>query len=170
MKVVIESVIPKNHPFPIVSWMIRLFTFSKYSHVRIMFPDKGFIFEVYFNKWRIRNRPDCDIDSKVIIKKELEVSEDHYIQMLNKVTSDNGKLTKGYFIQLFGAFLGKVLFLDGNLFRGCFTSNLCSQYIFDLLMSSKEIYNKSTTKWQDMYLFNYDSISQKQLNDFIEEL
>lgn len=91
-----------GHPFPILSWIIRFFTWFDISHVLYDFHDLDEVFHVYLTEVRCEPRLKF-LNGKVDINYifEIKVEEDLYNKMLKKLKDSKGE-QKGYYLQLLG--------------------------------------------------------------------
>lgn len=135
-KIYIKFSTPKGHPFPLVSWLIRLFEWSDVSHVFIDLPLENKIFHAYFNNIRYENRK--DYLKKVNIKHSFPVyvNEPVYKSIQSHFKRLESK-RKGYYLQLMGALFSlgirNIFKLNyENPFKKWYTSKTCSEIISEI--------------------------------------
>lgn len=122
---------PKDHPFPLVSWLIRFFTWSKFSHIFVCFPTSNKVFHAYFNEIKF-DEPEYlnTVDTRVVFK--IDVPYEKYVQLHKYCESLVGN-RRGYYLQLFGVLLTMPFRLIGlklpNPFGMFYTSMTCAEII-----------------------------------------
>jgi hypothetical protein len=123
--------IPKDHPFPIISWLIRLITWSDSSHVFMCLPLMNKVFHVYFNNIRYEGP---EYLSTVITRHQfqLDIERSHYNKMVEYFDMQKGKRW-GYYLQLLGIAITlplRIIKLNvHNPFRKLYSSMVCSELI-----------------------------------------
>lgn len=134
----IRGSIPKDHPFPIVSWAIRFFTWSKISHTFSCFPLMKKIFHAHFNNVEYKGP---EYLNQVITREnyQLDVPAINYSLYVKILDSFEGK-KRGYFLQLFGVLIALFVRLFGmhirNPFRKLYSSVTCTELIITGLVTS----------------------------------
>lgn len=93
---------PKAHPFPIVSWTIRLFEWSDISHVGILFPDENRVFNAHFDNIKFEDLNEYYEKHNVKYNIDIEVSDDQYRNLIEFKNSIVGT-QEGYWCTLLGA-------------------------------------------------------------------
>lgn len=99
---------PRKHPFPIVSWAIRLIELSDISHVGILFPEERRVFNAHFDNIKFEDLNDYYENHNVIYNIDIEVSDDQYrslIDFKNKILGDQ----EGYWCTLLGALIPHIV-------------------------------------------------------------
>jgi hypothetical protein len=99
---------PRSHPFPVVSWLIRLLEWSKISHVGVLFPEENAVFNANFNNIQFENIDTYTKRNKVIYNVEWEVTEEQ-LEILKQFRDERIGVQKGYFNTLFGAAIPHIL-------------------------------------------------------------
>jgi hypothetical protein len=94
---------PKTHPFPIVSWLIRLFEWSDISHnyTDLNSGDTPQTFDAHFNTVGFKNKEDYEPTVKIKYSFPVDVTEEKWQEIYAYCKSIEGK-KHGYFAQLFG--------------------------------------------------------------------
>lgn len=128
---------PKDHPFPILSYIIRLLTWSKISHVLVDFPLSGEVFHVYLDEIRFEDR--IDYLKTVVEEYRIKVSlpdavYDEFYEKCNPYVGPN----KGYLWHLVGLaialpFRALNIFIR-NPFAIHYESKICSQMIAEIFV------------------------------------
>ena len=136
----IRASVPKGHPFPIISWLIRLITFFDSSHVFGTFPLSNRIFHAHFNTILFEGP---EYLNKVTTKHQfkIDVPKDRYMEMMKYFESIKGEKS-GYFLQLFGVAFSLLFRLVGiksfpNLLAWIGNSLTCSEVLLKGLEKSK---------------------------------
>lgn len=130
---------PSGHPFPIISWVIRVLEWSSQSHVTIFFPAKGVVRHAHFNSFKEEHISQFLKSNRVIKSKELELTSDEYAGVEAYTRSKLGRQS-GYFLSLFGNLipqLCRVLFnikLRNPLYKGM----TCSEFVRNSLKKVDE--------------------------------
>jgi len=125
---------PKNHPFPILSWLIRLIEWSKISHVAIELIDEKTVIHSHFNSIEYIDIDDFEKENTIVYSYSFDIPTESYEAMLYYFHSIVG-LKKGYFKILFGAIIPHLLRCFFNIYiRNLFasekdTAQLCSQFV-----------------------------------------
>lgn len=154
---------PKDHPFPIISWLIRLVTWCDCSHVLYKFQNQAF--HVYFNWIGFVPLKEIEERHEVVHEYELEVDQHTMSLIMGRAIQFNDKKTTGYYLQLIGVALcmpmrlfNKNIWYENPL--AWFDSRLCSQYIMEDLLLTTQAY---------LYvkLYYYDAVHA--LNSFTEK-
>ena len=147
-KIGIGGSVPTGHPFPIISWLIRLLEWSDISHAFWDFPEEDKVFHAHFNdiKWQDKDEYYKTIERKHYF--EIEVNEPVYKAIKSHLNSIQG-LKKGYFLQLFGvapAMLIRKIFgwHIGNPFTW-HTSKTCTQVVAE----TSRLHLDGADKWFD---------------------
>lgn len=99
---------PRKHPFPIVSWGIRLVELSDISHVGILFPEERRVFHAHFECIKFEDLNDYYDVHNVKYNIDIEVSDEQYRNLLefkNKVVGAQ----EGYWSTLLGALIPHVV-------------------------------------------------------------
>ena len=132
----IKGSVPKGHPFPIVSWLIRLLEWSDISHVFFEFPEEQKVFHAYFNdiKWQDKEEYYKSIEERYSFP--VQVNEPVYRAILSHLNAIKG-MKKGYFLQLIGVFIA-ILFrrLFGLHIKNplhFFSSKTCTQVVAETM-------------------------------------
>lgn len=132
---------PKTHPFPIVSWLIRLFTWSKYSHTLLDF-NNGLIFHINFNvsSYEALNHFDTTDETIKIIK--LSFPDEYYSKLIKRCDKEKGR-QNGYFPHVIGIALILPFRLFNihlnNPFQKYYNSKTCSMFISELMIDVLKI-------------------------------
>jgi len=142
MKIYIGFSKPKNHIFPIFSWLIRLFEQTEYSHVYVRWYSKGAQVQVCYEA---SGNEVKFLSNKVFLNKvnpvyefELEITHSQYKKLLHFCMSNAG--SKYGLKQVFGILLVRLLNLKKNPFSDNRKSWVCSELAGALLES---VYGKS---------------------------
>ena len=158
---------------PILSYAIRLLTWSKFSHCVWNFidtPASKENFHVYFNKLQYLSYDNLNKNHEVVSMFRLVVPEERYNIIKGRCDKFNGKETKGYYLQLLGAALS----IPHKLIMDTWAPNplkfhdsyLCSQYIMEDLMKSLDLFMYVDVKWYDS-LYGLDTFTEKELYNFL---
>jgi len=99
---------PNKHPFPIVSLFIRLFEWSKISHVGICFSEEGEVFNAHFNNLEFQTRENYEKKHKTIYEVTLPLTNNEYDNMLKRCKELEGAQS-GYWITFLGAMVPQLL-------------------------------------------------------------
>lgn len=169
----IEFTRPNSHPFPIISFIIRLTTWFKASHALLVFPERFIIFHVYFNKWLIETEDQKSAKHEVVYAYDLFMDYTYYYKIIEQCANDNGKKTFGYYLQLisclitmpfriFGIYLG-------SPFTGFINSNLCSEYVMRLLLSKFDLKSFLSLEWENRSKA-LSTFNEKELKQFLDYL
>jgi hypothetical protein len=94
---------PKGHPFPIISWLIRLFEWSKISHnyVDLNSGDTPQIFHAHFNDIEFKAKEEYEPKVHLLYTFPVKVTEEQYQEIEAYCKGLEGR-KKGYFTQMFG--------------------------------------------------------------------
>lgn len=95
---------PKNHPFPLISWLIRLFEWSKMSHVAIYFSEHEDVFGTHFNKIEFVLNEEYTQKHRVVYEVSIPFTNSEYDKLREMCESYPDK-QKGYWVTLFGTFI-----------------------------------------------------------------
>lgn len=131
---------PYGHCFPVISWLIRLLSWSPHSHVVIYFPEERKIRHAHFNEFK-EEEPDAFFEkNRLVDMKTVYLSEDQYAKLDSYSASKIGK-QEGYFCTLFGSLIPQVLksafgLKLGNPFCKGMT---CSEYVRESLRQANEV-------------------------------
>jgi len=170
-KIRIEFTKPKNHPLPLISYLIRFFTMAGYSHSLINFVENKKFFHIYFNSSVL----DCvsikEEKHEVVSAFDLNVSSQECLKIYHNCFISNGRETKGYYVQLLGSLLVMPFRLFGiylkNPFTGLFTSQLCSQYIVEKLALSFNV-NGILTETMEKKIADINTMNTRDLFDMLD--
>lgn len=151
---------PKNHPFPIISWLIRLFTWSKYSHVFFTFPLKNKVFHAYFNETRYEEAEYLN-EVETVHQYQIDVLKPDYERLIWILDSLVAK-RKGYILQLLGIAFTLPFRLIGlkvsNPFSFLYSSITCSQMMSWSLREAGILRSKDFPKWDNDLLTEKDMV------------
>ena len=110
MRIILLGSRPKNHPMPVVSWLIRLVEWSKISHVGLYFPEYGSVFHAHFTEYKWEEISDYKKQHEIIEACPIDIPDENaqlawkYISNLIETTesknSDYYKLLIGSLIPL----------------------------------------------------------------------
>lgn len=137
----VRASIPKNHPFPIISWLIRLITWSDSSHAFIVLPLMNRLFHAYFNELKFEGPEYLDT---VIVRHQfqMDIEKSHYHKMVEYFRHQEGK-RRGYYVQLLGVAISLFFRLFRlnihNPFRRLYTSMTCVEVILRGMVYAKLI-------------------------------
>jgi len=132
-KLKVHGTKPKGHPFPIISWGIRLVEWSDISHVSIELED-GRIYHAHFNDVRFENRKEWQENVEILHSYEFKIPEEMYNAMIEWCENYKGK-KKGYFKKLFGVLIPQVVrglfkkFIKNTFASGMEDNALCSELV-----------------------------------------
>lgn len=123
---------PKTLSFPILSWMIRLFTWSSFSHV-LLDLNEQYIFHAHINNVTFEPRGAYLRKVKVLHSFRLYVPDEVFSDVYRNCRLVFGK-QKGYLLQLLGILLVMPFRLFGIYFRNPFqvrneSSITCAQLV-----------------------------------------
>lgn len=93
---------PANHPFPVISWLIRLMEWSKISHVGIYFTEEDEVFGAHFNDLEFVKRDKYTEVNRVVYEITIPFTNSEYDALRKNCETLEGK-QKGYWLTLFGA-------------------------------------------------------------------
>ena len=99
---------PAKHPFPVISWLIRLLEWSKMSHVGLYFGEDGDVFGAHFNDLEFVMHDDYMEKHKVIYEVTIPFTNSEY-DALRKICKGYEGKQKGYWITLFGAVIPQLI-------------------------------------------------------------
>lgn len=152
-RVQVLSTRPWGHPFPLISWLIRLVEWSPQSHIVWYFPEQKVVRHAHFNEIK-----EQDIDSfmrknRLVNMKTIYLNDDEFIA-LNEVTERKIGKQSGYFSTLFGAFipqLARTIF--GVKLRNHFADGFtCSEFV---RMGLKRISPFTMEKYESISFGNF---------------
>jgi hypothetical protein len=124
---------PANHPFPLVSWLIRLAEWSDISHV-IMELEDGRIYHARFNEVRFERLEDFKKNAKLVHTYEFQIPEELYEAMVDWCEEYKG-IKKGYFSKLFGALVPHLtrrllgVYIKNLFVKGMEKNAICSELL-----------------------------------------
>ena len=124
---------PNGHPFPIVSWGIRLMEWSDISHVVVELDDNR-VYHAHFNSVRFENKEDWLKSAEIVHTYEFEIPQENYNAMLEWCEDYKGEKS-GYFAKLFGVILPHLarsifgIFLKNTFAKGMEKNAICSELI-----------------------------------------
>lgn len=95
---------PYSHPFPIVSWLIRLCQWSKESHVSIYFPEKEIVRHAHFNNIKEESIDNFSDRNRITDIQSITLTEEEYNHLDSFTANSIGK-QKGYWLTLLGSFI-----------------------------------------------------------------
>lgn len=146
----VSASIPKSHPFPLVSWLIRIITLSDTSHVFYSLPIMNKVFHVYFNNIRYEG-PEYLETVTVKYKFQIDTPKEYYLKMVEYFDSIQGKRW-GYYLQLVGIALTLpfrlLRFNLHNPFRLFYTSMTCSEMMVRSLIYAGLINVNENIVWK----------------------
>lgn len=99
---------PKAHPFPIVSWLIRLFEWSSVSHVGVYFCSTEKVWNAHFDGILEEEREDYKKKHEIEDNIAFIVTEEEEQKILKFLESIKGA-QKGYWSTLIGAAIPQLL-------------------------------------------------------------
>ena len=162
----IKGTRPRTHPFPIISWLIRLITWSRISHVVIDF-NSNIIFHANFNKLEFLDSNNFFESVYTIYDFVIPLSDKQYYAILSKCQKLSG-IQKGYFAHLIGVALSLPFRLLNIHFRNYiaehYNSYTCSMLVTELL---KEHTNVNILKDSNIYIEN---ITEKDVVSYLNTL
>lgn len=126
---------PKNHPFPLISWLIRLIEWSRFSHVGLYFEEDDRVYDAHFDNIQYRSLEEYENIHKIVHKASINVKENEYGKMKGFFNSKVGK-QKHYFCTLLGVLIPQLIRIIS--FNNIFLSNT-SQWFCKLGWSCSEI-------------------------------
>lgn len=131
---------PYGHYFPIVSWLVRLFEWSKQSHVVLYFPETQIVRHAHFNNFKEQNVDEFMKNNRLINMKTINLSDEQFARLDEYSMSKLGKQT-GYFSTLFGSLIpNAVRNLFGKKLHNPFYKGMtCSEYVRESLRKVDEI-------------------------------
>jgi hypothetical protein len=166
-KITFKGSRPKGHPFPIVSWGIRLIEWSSISHNFVEFESEDLMFHAHFNDVKFEKASKYAETIHVEYSFDVWVTYKEYDQIMEYCKSIEGK-KKGYFLQLFGVLLVAPLRWLGikvsNPFKGIYTSKICSEicrYVSINILGFEEI--EKAPKPENYYTTDFIKLMQKNL-------
>ena len=124
---------PKGHPFPLISWGIRLIEWSDISHVALELPDNR-IYHGYFNKVKYEDLDKWKEEVAILHTYEFKIPKEMYDAMLLWCDGYEGRKS-GYFPKIFGVIiphLSRVLFgkyLHNTFVQGMKKNATCSELL-----------------------------------------
>lgn len=131
---------PYGHPFPIVSWFIRLIQWSAHSHVVLYFPEERKLRHAHFNEFKEEHPDDFFEKNRLVDMKTIYLTEEQYEKLDNYSLSKIGKQS-GYFSTLFGSLIPELakktfgLSLKNPFYKGM----TCSEYLRESLRKANEV-------------------------------
>lgn len=134
MKIKIGFSKPKNHPFPLLSWIIRLVQWTPFSHVYLSWVTNHGIEVVCEAGWsgvRLINKKYFDEDNETIKSFTFLITNGMYEKLMKFTTSILG--TDYGYLQLVGIGLHRLFRLRKNPFSDGKTSQVCSELVFYFL-------------------------------------
>lgn len=123
---------PKRHPFPIVSWAIRLVEWSDISHVSVQV-DNDRVYHAHFNEVGFESFKEFSEKNEIRYSFEVEIPTEQYDQMLDFCDGYKGK-KKGYFLKLFGVLIPHFLrafniYAKNTFVQGMEENSICSELV-----------------------------------------
>lgn len=92
--------------FPVLSWLIRLFTWFGSSHVVVRRKSTGWCFHVYFNLWTETTTEELLKSHDIVYVQSVQVPSACMDSLQEVARGYNGHVTKGYYLYLIGSLLG----------------------------------------------------------------
>lgn len=124
---------PDGHPFPLVSWLIRLIEWSDISHVIVELED-GRMYHSHFNEVRFEKLEDFKKGAALVHTYEFQIPEELYKAMVDWCEQYKGT-KKGYFTKLFGALVPQVIrgvtgiYIKNFFAKGMDNNATCSELV-----------------------------------------
>lgn len=139
---------PKGHLFPIISWLIRLFEWSKISHsyIDLNSGETPQIFHAHFNDIKFQSKEGYEPSVHILYTFPVEVTEEQY-QKVEEYCKNLEGIKKGYFLQISGIALIAPFRWFGKHLSNPYkkhTSMMCSEVCRDVaieILGFKEIEN-----------------------------
>ena len=119
-KLTVHGTRPDGHPFPVISYGIRLIEWSDISHVVLDLGEK--VYHAHFNNVRFEDKEEYFKTNKIVHTYELEITEEQYEQMTDWCIGYAGQ-KKGYFKKLFGVLIPHLM----RAFFGAYQKNFLVQ-------------------------------------------
>ena len=136
MRIILLGSRPLNHPFPLVSWLIRLAEWSPISHVGIYFPETSLVFHAHFKKYEWKVYGEYIKEHKIVHSVPVDLPLEKYedaIEYIDSLCQTTKFVNEDYFKLLFGALLPLILrkisfnkILLPNLYFNKTQSKVCS--------------------------------------------
>lgn len=131
-KIKVHGTRPKGHPFPVISYGIRLLEWSDISHVATELED-GRIYHAHFNEVRFECAEDWKKTVEILYTYEVAIPEEMYLGMLDWCEGFAGEKS-GYFCKLFGCLIPQFLRIFGIYVHNTFVKDmnkaaLCSELV-----------------------------------------
>jgi len=135
VKIILGFSIPKDHPFPILSWIIKLVDKTPYSHVYIRWKSKSMEVDVAYHAAgsivHFLGKKEFDKKIQPIEEYELEINKECYRKLvkkcMEKAGTDYGKK------QALGLGLQKIFKLKENPFSDGEKSDVCSETAMEIM-------------------------------------
>lgn len=135
MKITIGFSKPKNHKFPIFSWLIRLCERTSYSHVYVKWHSRGadtnVLYEASGSNVKFLGEKVYNDRVQPIHEYEVEIDKETYRRLL-KFCMENAGIDYGL-KQAFGIALVKIFKLKKNPFSDQRKSQVCSELVGHIL-------------------------------------
>ena len=143
MRIILLGSRPKNHPFPLVSWLIRLVEWSNISHVGLYFPEYGSVFHAHFTSYEWKRIEDYRCEHNILETCPIDIPDEvgkNVIGYISNLTETTSYKNDDYFKLLFGSLIPLVtrkLTNDkvtlSNLFNKKTNSMVCSVLAMNIL-------------------------------------
>ena len=131
---------PSGHPFPVVSYFIRFFEWSKVSHVALLVSGQHKVAHAHFNEIKYEDLDVFMETNKVVYDKIIRLTDDEYRAVLAEIKRLEGK-QKGYWATLFGVLpsllVRLITFGAVRLGHPCFVGLTCSELFVHLMNLSE---------------------------------
>jgi len=129
----VYGTIPKDHPFPVISWLIRLFEWSDVSHTAVDTGDER-IYHAHFNSVLFEDKEEWLKKNEVVHTYEFKICTECYDAMMEFCEGYKGAKS-GYFIKLFGQaiplFMRRVfgVYIKNTFAQGMKGSTMCTELV-----------------------------------------
>lgn len=124
---------PKSHPFPVISWLIRLFEWSSISHVGIYFPEEEAVFNAHFNSIKMEDFEEYKSKHQIVYEVALPLTNKEYQELKEAAEAKLGK-QRGYYQTLIGIIPSQIARLFGFYINHPFPKGYtCSWIVHEVL-------------------------------------
>jgi hypothetical protein len=158
---------PKDKAFPILSWLIRLFEGTPFSHVYVKNETRYGIDLIYQASGVQVNFVNCDLfhqNHKTVREFELMVTDEAFDKYMHFALKNVGKPYS--LLQVVGIFLYSVFPIKDNPFRNGDSAYVCSELVSEILYEAgkfnhdKRAFDKLTPKHVYEYcLKNFEKVA-----------
>lgn len=162
---------PKKHPFPVISWLIRLATWSDCSHVILVFVEDDLCFHIYFNDWVMQELNDVKENHTIVHEQTLVVPSSVYDSVFEECKKDNGTKTKGYYGYLIGSMIGKILNIKNPaMVINDWNATTCSESLYLRLVYRLKVINLYKMLINELPFKKVTNVSPKDLKEVFKDV